>query len=185
VIGTVALIGLVIATGLAYTIITSYIEADVTKQQLNQIAEHVALNLVKIVSLVKFANYLNNEPMMKVLKLPSDLGGKAYVIKLMNGTISGQGCYVYTQLVTREDIAASSPILLNSTQTRLKLKTEGDARPLTYPLPVRGGNEGIIQWSSTVYGGERAGADIVVWGLTLDIDTTWAGIGVWKPQGGG
>jgi len=155
----------------------------VTKQQLNQIVEYTALNLVEIVNLVKFANFSNNEPMMKVLNLPSDLGGKAYIIKLMNETIQGIcRCYVYAQLVVREDIAATSPILLNSTQTRLKLKTEGDARPLTYPLQVRLGKEGIIQWSSTVYGGVQ---NIVVWGLTRDDDTIWAGIGVWKLQGVG
>jgi len=176
VIGTIALIGLVIATGLAYTIITSYIEAEVTKQQLNQIAEHVALNLVKIANLVNFANFLNNATIMKVLRLPLDLGGKAYVIKLINETRQGRGCYVYVQLVVRKDVAASSPIPLNSTQAQLILITDGEGT-----LQIRGEKTNMIQYSSTIYGGAQ---DIVVWGWKKDESTTLAGIGVWKSGGG-
>jgi hypothetical protein len=100
VIGTVALIGVVIAVGFSYTIITSYIDADIMKQQLNQIAEYVALNLIEITSLVNYANY-SGTPMMKILKLPSDLGGRTYSISLLKlVSETGQGYYVEAQLVS-------------------------------------------------------------------------------------
>jgi len=177
VVGTIALIGLVIAAGLSYTIITSYIETEVTKTQLNQIAENVALNLVEIINLVNFAKYSTTEAMMKILKLPSDLGGKAYTIQLVNETSQNQGYYVRTQLVTRKDITAKSPIPINSTQTRLLIITDGEGT-----LQVRGEETKIIQYSNgTVYGGTQ---DIAVWGIKIDINTTWAGIGAWKSLGG-
>jgi len=178
VIGTIALIGLIIAVGLAYTIITSFIEADVNKKQLNQIAEHVALNLVEVISLTNFANFMSNETMMKVLKLPFDLGGKAYLIKLVmfNETGESQGYYVQTQLVTRNDITAKSLIPLNTTQTQQTLVTDGDGT-----LLVRGGTAGTIQFSSIVYGGVE---NVVVWGWKMYANLTLAGIGIWKTQGG-
>jgi len=178
VIGTIALIGLVIAAGLSYTIITSYIETEVTKQQLNQIAENVALNLIEIITLVNFANYTGNVQ-MKILELPSDLGGKAYTIQLINETSQNQGCYVQTQLVTRKDITAKSLIPVNSTQTHLKLVTDEEGTQ-----QVRGENTKIIYYSGMVYGGTQDIQDIVVWAWKESLWTTWVGIGLWKSAGG-
>lgn len=144
VIGTVALIGLVIAAGLAYTIITSYIEADVRKQQLKQIAENVALNLVEITNLVNFENLFADKNVTKVVDLPTDLGGRAYVIQLVNGTSEGKGYYVYTYLLTRKDIDATSPIPLTTNQTQI-----------------------VISCSETVYSGT---GNIVVWGRKTTIN---------------
>jgi hypothetical protein len=172
VIGTIALIGLIITAGLAYTIITSYIETDIIKQQLKQIAENVALNIVEIVNLVNFANVGSNATLMKVLGIPSDLGGKAYAVQLVNETSQGSGCYVYIYLVSRMDVAASSSIPLNSTQTQLVLATDSEGT-----LLVRG-NE-TIQYSGVVYGGAK---DIVVWGWK-GTGATWTGIGLSKSTG--
>jgi hypothetical protein len=173
VVGTVALIALVIAVGLSYTIITSYIEAEVARTQLEQIAEHVSLNLVEIVSLVNFANYTGNTQ-MKIIKLPTDLGGKAYMIRLVNET--GQGCYVKAQLATRNDVTASSPVPINSSETQLRLITSEEGT-----LKVRGEELKEIYYSGMVYGGDH---DIVVWGLKVSLNVTWAGIGLWKSSGG-
>lgn len=175
VIGTVALIGLVIAVGLSYAIVTSYIEAEVTRKQLEQIAENVSLNIVEIVNMVDFANFLTKNAMMKILELPSDLGGKAYMIKLADEKMQGKGYCVYAQLVTRPDISARSPLPINSTQTRLIVMTENEDVRI---LPVKG-ETNMIYCSPTVYGGNN---NIVVWGWKPDADTTWAGIGLWKPM---
>ena len=177
VIGTVALIALLIAGGLAYTAVTSYIEAEAAKRQLDQIAEYVALNLVELVSLVNYANFLNNKTMMKLINLPSDIGGKAYSITLINETTQGKGCYVQASLVVRKDVAVSSPIPLNSSQTQLRLATDDEG-----VLLVGWRRTDTIQYRGTVYGGTQ---DTVVWGWRKDDNTTWAGIGVEKFQGGG
>lgn len=190
VIGTIALIGLVIAVGLSYSIITSYIEADVIRKQLEQISEHVALNLVEIVSLVNFANFVKDRPMMKILDLPSDLGGKAYIIKLVKveGTDQIKGHYVQAQLATREDVYARSSLPLNATQSQIVLITD-----TTGKLPVTGEDK-IIEYSGSVYGGTQEIRDktglvieqryVVVWGLKVNATLTLAGIGVWKLEGG-
>jgi hypothetical protein len=174
VIGTIALIGLVIAVGLSYTVLASYIEAEVARTQLEQIAEHVSLNLVEIVSLVNFANETGNVQ-MKIISLPSDLGGKAYLVRLINET--GKGCFVQAELVTRNDVVASSIIPINSYETQLKLVTDGE-NPGT--LEVRGEVK-LIYYSGTVYGGDH---DIVVWASKESFHETWAGIGLWESPGG-
>jgi hypothetical protein len=176
VIGTVALIGLVIAISLSYTIITSYIEGDVARNKLNQIAEYVSLNLVEMISLTSFANTSDIYAQIKILNLPSDLAGKAYMIQLINATNKNQGCYVQTQLVTRKDLTAKAPIPINSTKTQVKIVTEmeGDLR-------VRGQTEKRVYPSGMVYGGSR---EIVVWGLKISLNTTNIGIGLWKSAGG-
>jgi hypothetical protein len=175
IIGTVALIGLVICACLAYIIITSYVEADVTKQQLKQVSEDVAMNLVEIANLVNFANLAHNNTLMRILDVPLDLGGKAYMIQLVDGTNQGHGYYVSTCLVTRKNVNASSQITLNSTQAQLKLVT--DSQGILY---VAGDSTKVIQYDGTVYGGAR---DFVVWGWKGN-GTTTAGIGLWKKNGG-
>jgi hypothetical protein len=173
IIGTIAIIAVVIGATLAYTIITSYAEANVLKTQLTQIAENISLNLVEIISLTNFGNVFTNETMMKTLNLPTDLANRAYFIQLIADT---QGYYVQTELVVRTDITAKSPIPLNSTQTQLVIMTNG-----TDTLQVRGGDQGTIQCYPLIYGGRE---NIVVWGWKENSNTTRAGIGVWQPPGG-
>jgi hypothetical protein len=172
IIGTVALISLVIAVGLAYTLITYHIEAEVTRKQLEQIAEYVSLNLVEIVSLVNLANYSGNVQ-VKIIEIPEDLGGKAYMIRLTKE--AGRGYCVEAQLSTRKDIVASSPVPINSTETQLKLITEDEGT-----LKVRGEAKAVY-YSGAVYGGAH---DVVVWGEKVSLNVTWAGIGLLKPLGG-
>jgi len=173
VIGTIALIGLVITSALAYSIVTSYIETNVLKQQLNQIAEYVALNLVEIVNLVNFANFLNNGTMMKILKLPSDL---PYLVKLVNETHSGRGYYVQTQLVERSDITGSALIPSNATETGTIFVIDSSGT-----LNIVKGDAGSIRYCNTVYSGAQ---NIVVWGWKKADNTTWAGIGSYTHVGG-
>lgn len=190
VIGTIALIGLVIAVSLSYSIITSSMEADILKQQLKQISEYVALNLVEVISLINFANFINNQPMMKILNLPSDLGGKAYTIKLIkvNGANQIQEYCVQSQLATRNDVYARSSIPIDAAQNQIVIMVNG-----TGTLQVRGEEAKIIEYSSVVYGGTQEIRDesgqlveqrfVVVWGLKVNYTLTYAGIGVWKLGG--
>ena len=173
-VGTATIMSLIIASGLSYSVFTSYIEAEVLRRQLNQVAEHVALNLVEVVSLVNFSNYSSVEPIFKVLKLPQDLGGRSYIIELVNETSRGGGCYVRARLATRGDVYASSPILLGQ-GSGLELKTEGEGT-----IDVQEGAGGTIQWSGKVYGGVEG---FTVWGL-MNGTRQEAGIGIWKREGG-
>ena len=183
VIGTVAIIAIVIGATLAYTIITTYAEANILKTQLTQIAENISLNLVEIIALTNFGNVQTNETIMKTLNLPTDLANRAYFIELI---ADGQGYYVQTELVVRTDITAKSSIPLNSTQTQLIIVTN---RPDTLPttnatgtLQIRQGDQGTIQYTTLLYGGRQ---NIAVWGWKENSTTTWAGIGVWTPPPGG
>ena len=169
VIGTIALMGLLISTGLAYSIITSYVETEITKQQMDQIAEHVALNLVEIVNLVNFANFLNNATMMKTLKLPSDL---ACLITLVNETGQGRGYCVVAQIAGRNGVSGTAQIPINSTQSGLTFMVDSEGTLNVDP--------GTVQYSGSVYSSTR----FVVWGWKKDDYTTWVGIGIYQPQGG-
>ncbi len=174
-VGTVSLIGLIIAASFSYTAVTSQIEAEAQRSQLHQVAEYVALNLVEVVSLVNFSNYSSVEPIFKVLKLPGSIGEKPYIIELVNETSQGRGCYVRARLAERGEINASSPIPINALEAGLELKTVGEGA-----IPVKGGSEGEIRWMGMVYGGVEG---VVVWGL-MDGSNQTAGIGIWRKGGG-
>ncbi|HJW65816.1 MAG TPA: hypothetical protein VJ507_03435 [Candidatus Bathyarchaeia archaeon] len=140
---------MVIAVGLSYTIITSYIEADVKKQQLKQISEYVALNIVEIANLVNFET-LKESNMTRTLSLPTELNGNAYTIQLVDWTSQGRGYQVNASLLTR-NIYTTSPIPINSTQTHLSISCSGK-----------------------VYPGE--GRTIIVWGSKTNVNEGVAGI---------
>lgn len=171
VIGTVALIFLTFSAGYFFSVITSQIEAGMLKQQLKEIGENISLNLIEIITLVNFADYLNNITMLKILKLPLDVGGRAFVIKLTKYMDQGYSLCLY--LMTKKEVAASSLIPLNTTGTQVMLMTDSDSEGT---LLVQG--EGRVKYSGTVWGGGIE--NIVVWGWRKDSETILAGIGVWR-----
>lgn len=193
IIGTVALVGLVISASLAYIVIASFVEADVLKSQLNQIAEYVSLNLAEMINLVNFADVSSVYAMMKVLNLPPDLGGRAYTIELIKEPDGGY--WVKTQLVTMPHITSTSSIPVNSTRTKIILVTSLnennvpgnsektlqliDGTTFQYASMVYGGTEELRDESGQITGLRHA----VVWGWKVDSTTTWAGIGTWKTTG--
>lgn len=150
VIGTFALIGLVITVGLAYTTTASYVELEAAKVQLKQIAEHVSLNLIEVISLVSFANYPNKQ--IKGIDLPTDIGGKAYAVKLM---IKEDKCYVRAELATGTAYAESL-IPINSNES-IRFLTEiefiqGEHGKI-YSGIVHGGNNAFV-WAELIRPGE-------------------------------
>ncbi|MEM2905544.1 MAG: hypothetical protein QW587_07405, partial [Candidatus Bathyarchaeia archaeon] len=122
VVGTVALLSMLVAVGFAFSIISAVIEADLTRQQLADIAEYVSLNLGEMITLVDASNY-QGVAMTKVIQLPENIGGKVYLIRLVNDTVA-QGCYVEASLRTRPDIVAKSPIPLKTSGSGVEIATE-------------------------------------------------------------
>ncbi len=148
IIGTAALIALVISITLAYQIVVDYVETNVLKAQLKQVAEYVSMNLVNLITLTEFAygDLSTLTVMTKSLNLPEDLGGNPYRIRLIN---EEGNCYVQAELVIRTDLTAESPIPLNSTKTRVIIVTSEIQLPDSSIVPsnmVYGGNPNIIVW---------------------------------------
>ena len=168
ILGTAALIGLVISAALAYQIIVGYVETNVLKSQLKQTAEYVSMNLVNLISLTEFAYGGLSTPsvMIKTLNLPKDLSEKPYLVRLVNE--SGK-CYIKVELVTRSDLYAKSPIPLNSTNARITIATEDVITRITADFP-----DDTITLSSVVYGGNP---NIVVWCWKNTSDLIYAGLG--------
>lgn len=154
VVGTTALIFLVISVGFYFYILSSYVQVDILKQQLGDAAEYVSLNLVEIVTLVN----ASNQPyviMVKAIEMPTDIGGRAYVVEIINQTDLGKGCYVHVYMLSRPDIEAESLIPLNATQSWIRLET-----------------------NNKVYSGrELLNQTVVVWGRQYG-EVIEAGIGV-------
>jgi hypothetical protein len=169
--GTVALIGLIVSVGLAYNIITDSLQTDIRKQQLQQVAENVAQNIVEIINLANFGN-LGNGTLTRVLDLPSDLSGKVYLIQIVNDTKQQNNCYIKTCLDTRRDVTATSLIPLQSSQSHVDLITSNGT--------LAGSRARVIQYNATIYGGRN---DTVVWAWK-GTDITWAGIGRLLAGGG-
>lgn len=162
-IGTVALMSLFITAGLSYAIITSYIESDVYKQQLQQISENVALNLVEMMNLIKFAKYSSGY-MIKAIDLPSDLGGRAYVVQLVNDT--SQWGHVHAFLSTQKGLSADSTIPFNSEAgTEIQLFTNATVQHIQAGI-----DNTTIACSGTVYGGN----EIVIWAQPIWNDENYS-----------
>jgi hypothetical protein len=169
IIGTAALIGLVISVALAYTIIVDYVEANVLKPQLKQIAEYVSMNIVNLISLTEFAygESPSSTVVTKTLKIPRNLNEKAYLVRLVN---EGGNCYVEVKLVARGDIYATSPIPLNSTRARVTIAaTEEKINEV-----ISGGfPDNTITLTTTVYSGNL---NILIW--CWKNGTIYAGLGI-------
>ncbi|MEM0253075.1 MAG: hypothetical protein QXK78_00705 [Candidatus Bathyarchaeia archaeon] len=164
IIGTLALIGLVITVGLAYTTTASYVEMEVAKVQLKQIAEHVSLNLIEVISLVSFANYPSRQ--IKGIDLPTDIGGKAYMVKLM---VKEGKCYVRAELATE----------VTYTESLIPIKPDEDIKFLTEVEFIQGENGEI--YSGIIYGGN---SNTFVWAeLMRPNGEIIAGLG-WRKIGG-
>jgi hypothetical protein len=164
IVGTAALIGLVISATLAYKTILGYVEAIILQAQLRQIAEYVSMNIVNLISLAEFAygNASTLTVMIKVLKLPTDLAGEAYLVKLV---CEDGDYYVQVELAMRSGLSTRLPINLSSTGTHVIFVTEEVQLP-----------DHNIKPSSVVYGGNP---NAVVWCWKNGSDSMCVGVGVW------
>ena len=145
IIGTVALIGLIISTGLFYTIFTTSVQDDNRKKQLGQISENVALNIVEMINLAKFSKY-SSDYMIKIMDLPNDIDGRTYKIQLIDDP--QKGFYVHTFLATQQTVSSDSTIPYNSGDISLKLNTTDTV----YPGIEVGVDNLKISCSGTIYG---------------------------------
>ncbi len=151
IIGTITLIGLVISAGLAYSVITSYFEADVYKQQLQQVSDIVALNIVEIANLANFTSleYTSNNTMVKAINLPLDIGDKAYAVELRN---SNEQYSVLAYLLSQKNSQATSLMPFSSAQCTLETASQkftvnnGQAIVTSSPV-IYGGNDNTIVWA--------------------------------------
>jgi hypothetical protein len=156
IIGTAALIGLLISSGLFYTVFTSFVQDDIRKNQLGQISETVALNLEETINLIKFSKY-SSDYMIKIIDLPTDVGGRGYQIQLVNDS---NRLLVQTFLTTQQTVNANSTIPYNSGEIPLKLNTTDTL----YHIEV-GVDPLKVACSGTIYGKN----DVVIW-ANLDWD---------------
>ena len=143
IIGTVSLIGLVISAGLFYAVFTSFVQDDNRKKVLGQTSETVALNLEEMINLVKFSKY-SSDYMIKIIDLPTDVGGRAYKIQLVN---ESNRLFVHTFLANQQTLNANSTIPYNSGEIPLKWNTT----ETIYNINV-GVDNLKIACSGTIYG---------------------------------
>lgn len=144
IIGTVALIGLVISACFFYEGYTSFIRQDVQENQLKQISENVALNIEELTNLAKFSLY-STSYMVKIIDLPDAVDSKSYQIQLVDDP--QKGCYVHCFLTTQPSISADSTLPYNSGQTQLTVQTSSSVVEIT-----TGVDNTKIATSGTVYG---------------------------------
>jgi len=166
IVGTLALIGLMISVGISYNIFITNVETDIRQKQLEQISENVALNLVELMNLAKFAQYGSSGYMMKAFYLPYDLSGRAYAIQIVSDT-RGWG-YVHAFLATQPSVYADAQIPFNSGETQIKLYTATD------PIQHVQIDSTKIACNGTAYGGN----DILVWAQQAWVEPYQINIGI-------
>ncbi|MEM4733846.1 MAG: hypothetical protein QXD70_04890 [Candidatus Bathyarchaeia archaeon] len=162
IIGTVALMSLIISTSLFYMIITSSLEEDLRKKELAQISEIVASNIEEMINLAKFAKY-TTDYMVKIIDLPIDLNGRAYQIQLIEDP--QKGYYVHTFLTTQPTLNANATIPQNTGSIPIKLYTDTTVQHIVAGVDklqiacsgiIYGKNSTVI-WASHDWGSGQAG----------------------------
>jgi hypothetical protein len=123
---------------------------------LGQISENVALNLEEMINLIKFSKY-SSDYLIKIIDLPTDVGGRAYQIQLVNDS---NRLYVHTFLATQKTVNANSTIPYNSGEIPLKFNTTETVYKIT-----AGVDNLKIACSGTIYGKNAT----VIW-TNLDWD---------------
>ena len=143
IIGTVALIGLVVSACLFYSSYTTAVQNDSREKQLGQISENVALNIEEMINLAKFSKY-SSDYMVKIIDLPTAVGDQTYKVQLVSDP--DKGVYVHTFLATQPTIKADSTIPYNS--GIIPIKAETTETPYNI---VAGANNLTITCSGTIY----------------------------------
>lgn len=178
IIGTIALIGLLISAGVAYSVITSYIADSIIEQDLKQVSGTVAMNLIEIINLASFENFgviTSNDTLARTIDLPLDVGGKAYAVQLVNRADQNQGYDVTTYLVSKNTTRASSSIPINSNLGDVQLITNVTDKS-TYWVCL---GKDFVTSSALIYGGAN---NTVVW-ATKGSGNMTAGIGYFTLSG--
>lgn len=121
VIGTVALIGLMVSVCLFYSVFTASVQQDGQEKQLQQISGTVALNAEEMINLVKFSKY-SQSCMVKVIDLPNAVNGQPYKVQLVSDPEKGS-IYIHTFLANQPTIYANATIPLNSGNTAIVAET--------------------------------------------------------------
>ncbi len=148
IIGTAALLVLVLSLAYAYQVVVTSVQISAIRTQMNQVAEYVAQSVSDIVSLTEFAyGALSSGTVSKSLKLPADLSGKPYLVRLESRE---GGCYVVVEVSGLSDVYATSPIPLKNATAAVWIVADGgfelsDARVKPKPY-VYGGNPKAVVW---------------------------------------
>jgi len=149
IIGTAALLVLVISLAYAYQIVVTSVQIGAIRVQTSQVAEYVAQSVSDIVSLTEFAYGALKESgtVSKSLKLPPDLSGKPYLVRLEG---EGGSYYVVVEVSGMSSAYARSPIPLRDTTAVVRIVASenfnlSDARVKPKPY-VYGGNPKAVVW---------------------------------------
>lgn len=157
-IGTVALIGLVISAGLFYTIFTSFVQDDNREKELGQISENVALNMEEMINLIKFSQYYPNCT-AKIIDLPTDVGGKTYKIQLNDD--ANQSFQVSAFLATQPTVSATSTIPYNSGDNSSNFQVRLETNETVQYVSNVGADNLTIAYAGTIYGKPNT----VIWAI--------------------
>jgi hypothetical protein len=167
VIGTVALIGLMVSVCLFYGVFTSSVQQDSQEKQLQQISGTVALNAEELINLAKFSKY-SQDYMVKVVDLPNAVGGAPYEVQL---TSNSQGIYIHSFLAAQPSIYADATIPTNSGGTSIvtdtssrTIKAGTDNTLITSQGTVYGKNATVI-WASLTWSADAVEPDQIKIGL--------------------
>jgi hypothetical protein len=174
VIGTISILVLTIGIGISFTLVSSYVQADINKKELAQVADYVSLNLVEIAILTNSSNYAPIT-MVKTINPPTELGGRAYTIELINATNQGKGYLVRASLVTQPNVNVESIIPLNSTALMGQMIVAAASNSPWGGAYVPD-SKPAITYATKLYGGNNA----VVWARQQESNLLYLGIGYLK-----
>jgi len=173
-IGTISIIILTLSISLGFSTVSSYVQTDINKKEMAQVASHVSLNMIEIAALSHSSNYTRT--LVKTISLPTEINGRGYLVRLIDETNQSKGYSVEVSLVSQSGVKIQSFLPFNSKTNQTVVVTtlqimwvSGDKVPYTTPdevTYVNGDGEAIV------FGGNNA----VVWAFE-DSGVIYIGIG--------
>ena len=160
--------------------VASYVQKDINKKEMAQIASNVSVKLMEIAILATSSNF--TIPLVKTIDIPTEVGGRAYFVELVNASAQGKGYLVMVSLVAEPSANVNSSLPFNSTITGLPIHVTTSLNPLwggaTWDAPARYPAVTYINGDlkSAVYGGN----DAVVWARKDGQGILYLGIGYLK-----
>jgi hypothetical protein len=116
IIGTVSILMLTISISLAFSTVSSYVQTDISKKEMAQVADHVSLNLMEVATLTNSSTL--DTTIVKTIDLPAEVGGRAYFVELINATNEGKGYVVQVGLVSQLSVNVNSSLPISTLPTK-------------------------------------------------------------------
>ena len=172
---------LTISIGFGFSNVSFFVQTDINKKEMAQVASQVSLSMIEIAALSHSSE--RSRTLVKAIDLPTDISGRGYYVKLIDETNQSKGYSVEVSLVSQSGIKINSFLPFNSISNQTVVVTSNQTWPGTscsvslYVVPC---SKPEVTYIHVLNGNLEAvvfgGSNPVVWAFE-DLGISYIGIG--------